>query len=272
MILDPIALPGAWGPDASIAFDDLWEDGSHDRGYERNITVPTLTPVLPDGPAATGTGVVIAPGGALHFLSVDNEGLWVAQRLAGLGIAAFVLRYRLEPTPVDRRAFAPVRDRAMGDHAFMTGVGRARRAAAAEDGGGAIRLVRDRAGEFGVDPARVGLLGFSAGGFVAAVTATDAPAPARPSFVAPVYPAVWDEVVVPDPAPPMFLAWASDDGLGEAIVGSALRLYEAWWRAGVPVAAHAYASGGHGFGMSGQGTAAHRWFDEFVTWLGEAGF
>lgn len=109
------------------------------------------------------------------------------------------------------------------------------RPAAVEDGGAAVRLVRERAREWRVDPGRVGMLGFSAGGFVTAATTLDAETAARPSFLAPIYPAMWGGIRVPSPAPPMFLAWASDDEVGDAIIGASLRLHDAWRRAGASV-------------------------------------
>ena len=116
------------------------------------------------------------------------------------------------------------------------------------------------------------MLGFSAGGFVTAATTLDAEPDARPSFCAPIYPALWGGVVVPSPAPPMFLAWATDDEVGDVIVESALRLYDAWRRAGASVEAHAYATGGHGFGMTTRGTPSDGWFAEFCGWLAASGF
>jgi acetyl esterase/lipase len=260
------------GDDASIVFGDVPTDPPDGRRYLRNVTVATLTPYLPPPDAATGTGVIVAPGGGLHFLSIDNEGVWVAERLVEQGIAAFVLRYRLEATPGPPAEFAAVAARIFSDRGYMAEVSAVRRQPAVEDGGAAIRYVRERAAMWQLDPDRIGMLGFSAGGFVTLVTTVDAPSSARPSFAAPIYPAMWGEVVVPVPAPPMFLAWASDDELGEPIVGAGLRVYDAWHRAGAAVEAHAYATGGHGFGMTRKGTTADRWFDQFLTWLKASGF
>jgi acetyl esterase/lipase len=265
--LDPIMLGEHSSDDHALVFSGLPGDPPDGRRYLRNVTVPTLTPYLPEPASATGTGIVVVPGGALHFLSIDNEGAWVAQRLIERGIAAFVLHYRVVPTPTAEVEFAAASERAGTDRRYLADIGLTSRAPAVQDGGGAVQLVRQRAEQWRVDPHRVGMLGFSAGGFVTAVTAMDAEPGARPSFLAPIYPAIWGEIVVPSPAPPMFLAWATDDEGGDLIVGSALRLYDSWRRAGGSVEAHAYATGGHGFGMSSRGTASDRWFGDFCAWL-----
>ncbi|WP_129339724.1 alpha/beta hydrolase [Cellulomonas endophytica] len=266
----PVVLPTTEGvEDASFVFPR--GEAVDGRTHVRNVGVATLTAYLPEPGRATGTGVVVAPGGALHFLSVDNEGVWVARRLVEQGVAAFVLRYRTVPSGPDVTEWEAMSERAFTDMPYMTQIGREYRAVAAADGGAAVALVRERAQEWGVRPDRVGLLGFSAGGFVAAVTTLDAPPEGRPDFVAPVYPALWGSAVVPEPAPPMFLAWASDDGLGEAITGSAVRLYTAWLAAGASVEAHAYARGGHGFGAAPQSLPSDRWFDDLVAWMRSQG-
>jgi len=270
--VDPIILSGQSIDDRSQVFGDLPHDPPDGRRYLRNVTVPTLTAYLPEPDVATGSGIVVVPGGALHILSIDNEGTWVAQRLVELGIAAFVLHYRIVATPVADEEFFALTARVFAEPNYLTDIGAASRPGAVEDGGSAVRLVRERAGEWRVRTDRVGMLGFSAGGFVAAATTLDAAPDARPSFCAPIYPAMWGDVVAPTPAPPMFLAWATDDEVGDVIVGSALRLYDVWRRAGASVEAHAYATGGHGFGMTVRGTPSDRWFDDFCTWLAASGF
>ena len=269
--LTPVPLGQHDAADESILFTASW-DPSDRQALLRNVTVPTLTPYLPDPAARTGTGVVIAPGGGLHFLAVENEGEEVAKRLAERGIAAFVLHYRLTPTPLDETLFAATAHRIATDPKYVADISRVQRGVSLADGGAALRLVRRSCGTWGVDPERVGMLGFSAGGFVSLVTTLDGTAAERPSFVAPIYPAWWGDVPVPEPAPPMFLAWATDDSFGDTIVGACVRLYDAWARAGAPVEAHAYASGGHGFGMRSQGTPSDAWFDAFVSWLHACGY
>lgn len=269
--LAPITLGQHDAPDATIDVVDPDDPTGQDRVL-RNVTVPTLTAYLPDPAVRTGTAVVVAPGGALHFLAADNEGANVARRLAERGIAAFVLHYRLAPTPVDQAELDAMVQRTLGNRSILGEISRARRAPALVDGAAALRTVRENADEWGIDPARVGMMGFSAGAFVTLVTTLDGADGERPSFVAPVYPAWWGEVAVPTPAPPMFLAWATDDGLGDTIVDSCLSIYDAWRRAGGAVEAHAYADGGHGFGARAQGTRSDDWFEAFLRWLTASGF
>ncbi|MCI2238131.1 alpha/beta hydrolase [Paenibacillus sp. TRM 82003] len=260
--LDPVPLGGHRDEDTAVVACT----GAGGERLLRNVTVPTLTPHLPDPATRTGTGVVIAPGGALHVLAADHEGDLVAQRLAERGIAAFVLHYRLVPTPTDEEGFAAAMRR-IGDRDHLAEVSRAQRPQALADGGAALRLVRENAAAWHVDPDRVGALGFSAGGYVSLVTTLDGTAEERPSFLGAVYPAWWGEVALPQPAPPLFLAWAADDELGDAVVGSCLRLQDAWRRGGLQVEVHAYARGGHGFGALERGTTSDGWFDAFVRWV-----
>jgi acetyl esterase/lipase len=269
--LAPVPLGQYEVEDASIVFTTPW-DPADDQRLLRNVVVPTVTAYLPDPATRTGTGVVVAPGGALHLLAIDNEGAWVAERLAERGIAAFVLHYRLVPTPVGESDFAAVAQRITAEPDYMAETSRAQRVSGLADGGAAVRLVRENAGAWGLDPHRIGMLGFSAGAYVSLVTTLDGGPAERPSFVAPIYPAWWDQIQVPEQAPPMFLSWATDDQLGDTIVDSSMRLYEAWRRAGAAVEAHAYARGGHGFGIRSQGAPTDRWFDAFLIWLAESGF
>ena len=269
--LDPIVLGFPDLADATIVGPDEGDPTGQDRVL-RNVTIPTLTPFLPDPATGTGVSVVVAPGGALHFLAVDNEGTQVAQRLAEQGIAAFVLEYRLAPTPVEEKAVEELMNHMFSDHSILAEISAERRKPARDDGAAALATVRENAGAWGLDPDKVGMVGFSAGAFVALATTLDGADGERPSFVAPVYPAWWGEVVVPAPAPPMFLAWATDDGLGDTIIDSAIRLYDAWRHAGAPVEAHAYSRGGHGFGARPQGAPSDDWLTAFVRWITASGF
>lgn len=262
---DAIALyPGKAPGSENAKQREQWNDIMGER-IVRNVVRPTLTPVLPDPAKATGAAVVVAPGGAYLMLSMDNEGWPVARWLADRGIAAFILKYRTDPTPADDAGFMNAMGERMGA-AARAGQGKAPRISqplAVADGQQALRLVRARAKEWGIDPKRVGILGFSAGAMTALqVTLANAPG-AAPDFVAPIY-GPMDRVTVPAEAPPMFTALATDDGLF-ANVG--FGLVEAWQAAGRPVELHLYDKGGHGFGSHRQGTTSDHWFDEFCWWL-----
>lgn len=270
--LAPITLADGGGAEP-IRYRVLPGDEPGNQRYLRNVEVATLSRHLPEPSVATKSAIIVAPGGALHFLSIDNEGAEVADALANHGIAAFVLHYRVEPTPsAEEDYFAyhmhhlSMSEESRSDRAFLAEVSRRRRQPAAEDGAAAVRHVRDNAADYGVDPDKVGLMGFSAGGFLTLVTAIDAPAASRPSFIAPIYPAMWGPIEAPNPTPPMFLAWAEDDVLGDVIIGSSTDAWNAWRAAGGSAEVHAYAGGGHGFGMSRRGTPSDGWLEDFLAW------
>lgn len=132
------------------------------------------------------------------------------------------------------------------------------------DGLQAMRVVRGRAAEWGLNPGRIGIMGFSAGGVVTTGVASSYDADSRPDFAAPIYPAPWGDGSVPADAPPLFLAMAADDAMA---VGASLPLFSAWRAAGRSAELHIYASGGHGFGMLPKGIPADGWIDRFGEWL-----
>lgn len=235
----------------------------------RNIVRPTLTVHLPDPATATGTGVVVAPGGAFHFLADAHEGIDVATWLTERGIAALVLRYRVLPTVDDDDAFEAEFDRRMTDAETIWSLTREARDMGVADGLQAMRVARRHAGAWGLDPERIGIMGFSAGGYVASWVALQNDPESRPAFVAPIYAALFGGFSVPAGAPPMFLAFATDDPL---IVPSGLPLYAAWREAGQRVELHAFSQGGHGFGMRQNGLPSDHWIDLFHAWLKAEGF
>lgn len=230
----------------------------------RNVLNPTLTPVLPDPAKATGAAVIVAPGGAFRFLSMDSEGWAVARWLADHGVAAFVLKYRTIATPRDEAGFGKSLTTIMSGPRSDS-VPLDATAEAVEDGLAAVRLVRSRATEWKVDPAKVGFVGFSAGAMTALGVGLAPDAATRPNFIAPIYPPMMARPVPPG-APPMFLAIALDDPLFAA-GGKSLGLIDAWRQAKVPLEVHLYEKGGHGFGMRGVSAGSALWIDEFHAWL-----
>jgi acetyl esterase/lipase len=225
-----------------------------------NITHPTLTVYAPDTASANGTAVVVCPGGGFRYLSIENEGSSVAQWLNSIGVTAFVLKYRVMRTG----------DPEESDAAKMAERRKTVIPLAIADGQQAIRLVRSHAQEWHLAPERIGILGFSAGGYVAAAVALQHDAESRPSFVAPIYPGTPDDVTAPADAPPMFLVHADDDKT-VAPVDHSIRLYQAWKKAGIPAELHIYSRGGHGFGMRKRGLPVDTWTDRFRDWLGVQG-
>src|SRR5579883_2714898 len=168
----PLVTPAA-APDQSSAIPlrkfsanelkkEQWQR-FHGELIVRNVLSPTLMPVLPDPAKATGAAVIVAPGGAFLFLSMESEGYEVANWLAQHGVAAFVLKYRTRETPRDDQSYLAALGALMHHAAVNTSDDLATPSEAVEDGLAALRLVRKRAAEWRVNPTRVGFLGFSAG-------------------------------------------------------------------------------------------------------------
>ncbi len=235
----------------------------------RNVTQPTLTAFLPHPSQATGTAVVVCPGGAFHALAFDHEGLDVARWLSSRGVAAFVLKYRLLATGVDDEDFERQIQTNMSDRNKMREITKQIGPLAIADGQQAMKVVRRRASEWGITSDQLGMMGFSAGGWVTTGLALEHDAEIRPNFAAPIYGALWEDLSVPADAPPLFIALANDD---ELAVDPSIALYCAWRAAGHPVELHIYAQGGHGFGMRKQGLPTDHWIDRFGEWLQVQGF
>lgn len=263
------AIPLGTGT-ATVAPDpELWSGKPGARSV-RNVSTASLLPVLPDPAKANGAAVIVAPGGAFMTLAWDQEGMNVARALAAHGIAAFVLKYRLDPTPPAMAAFAPVivaRMRAWIERPGMP-LDIVTPPSALADVRAALRLVRARAAAWHVDPKRVGMIGFSAGARLTVAAAIAADRDDRPAFVAPIYPPM-EQVAVPPDAPPMFVAMAADDPLfGHAGFG----LVEDWSAARRPLEFHDLQRGGHGFGLGRSGTTTEGWLTLLLTWLSVGGW
>lgn len=261
--LDTGPLPGATLPES-------WHS-QYGSVFARNVTIATLTPFLPDPAKATGTAVIVAPGGGFRTLSMNNEGWDVAQALADRGVAAFVLKYRLNQTPQDMAAFeqsmramfaGPVRPPRMKPEEIIGSIG-----PQLADARAAFALVRQRAAEWRIDPDRIGMIGFSAGAMLTMAT-TLSTGDAKPAFIGNIYGPL-AAVTVPAEAPPLFVALAADDPL---FGNTGFGLIESWRTAKRPVEFHLYEQGGHGFGMYQKETTSTGWFDAFVRWIGMHGF
>ena len=256
------AVPGANGP-------EIWY-GKPGNLSARNITEASLLPVLPDPAKATGAAAIVAPGGGFMTLAWDHEGMSVARVLADRGIAAFVLKYRLDPTPRSWPEFGKVMQARMTNWIGRPGEGLkiVTPPYAVQDALAALRLVRDRSSQWRVDPARVGMIGFSAGARTTIAVALRASPSDQPAFIAPIYPPM-EAVKAPSHVPPMFVAMATDDPLsGRAGYG----LIQSWIDARSPVEFHAYQAGGHGFALGRPGTPPEGWFNGLLRWLELNGF
>ncbi|HEX8985777.1 MAG TPA: alpha/beta hydrolase [Bryobacteraceae bacterium] len=225
----------------------------------RNIHNPSITVYLPPKEKATGAAVVIAPGGGHRLLVFKAEGDDPARYLNSIGVAAFALKYRL-----GREEGSPY----SVEHAR-------------EDGQRALRLVRSRAKEWNIDPNRIGMMGFSAGGEVVSMVTyspreadPNAPDPidrvsSRPDFVIQIYPGPgWIPDKIPAGAPPAFLLAANDDPCcSDSTVGLLLKYREAH----IPVEAHIFTHGGHGFNMGYRSQLAtlKGWPQRLADWLAD---
>jgi acetyl esterase/lipase len=227
-----------------------------------NIHHPSITLYLSAKEKATGAAVIIAPGGGHRELWITHEGYNPAKWFSDRGIAAFVMKYRLARDTLSTYTI---------DKDELADIQRA------------IRLVRSRAKEWGVDTARIGVMGFSAGGEVAALAAmrfdngnagaTDAidRQSSRPAFQALIYPGNSGGFEVVPNAPPVFLVGGYNDRAD--IAQGIAEVYIKYKKANVPAELHIYSNAGHGFGMRPRNTGAVAgWPLRFEEWLSDRGF
>jgi acetyl esterase/lipase len=247
-------------PDGAPGFEDRKDEPEVAKDWwVANIHNPSLTAFLPERGNANGTGIVICPGGGHRQLVFDAEGTDTAKFLSELGYACFVLKYRLgreenSPYKIDVHALA--------------------------DGQRAIRVIRSRAEELGIDPKRIGMFGFSAGGEVVSMVAyatgegnldskdSVEQASAELNFQIQVYPGpLGIPEVLPKKLPPAFLLVAADDGASKNIV----RLINGYSSQGAPFEAHIYERGGHGFNMGQRSKLASvgSWPQRLADWLSD---
>lgn len=249
----------------------LWKDGAPGAVGTEDVDKPTITIYIPKSNAIP-TGVIVFPGGGYHRLAMDHEGDQIARWLNSLGVAAFVVKYRL------------------GD--------RYHHPAMIDDAHQAIRIVRTRAQEFGIAPDRIGVWGFSAGGHLASTASTHFTAETRPDFAILTYPVISfttpyvhqgsldyllgkhpdpqlvtslsNELQVTKDTPPTFLIHANDDKTVPS--ENSILYYMALRKAGVPTELHIYARGGHGFGLGSTDAILATWPARLADWLQLRGY
>jgi acetyl esterase/lipase len=226
----------------------------------QNVVRPVLLCYPADKDKAVGTAMVVAPGGGWRNLMMSYEGVDIAQRLNAMGIDAFILKYRL--TYTDPNAPAAAAGRSSGPATTGPQAGQNIRELSGADGQQAVRVLRQRAAEFGFRPERIGMIGFSAGGGVT-LAAVAGPVDGRPNFAAPIYAANAGTVAPPAGGPPLFIAVAADDQ-SVGYQGS-VDLFLAWRKANIPVELHVFQTGAHGFGKKGGG--ADHFMDRLEEWL-----
>ena len=271
LVLDvwPGMVPGETKPIAEEKMLDL-KPGEKQVKRVTNVSKPTITVYRPAREKDTGASVLICPGGGYNILAWDLEGTEVADWLNSLGVTGIVLKYRVPRRPGqpgDKPPLGPLQD--------------AQRA---------LSVVRSKAKEWNLDPRRIGILGFSAGGHLAAATSTNFDKRAyepidavdemscRPDFAVLIYPAYLiakdsdelnPDIRVSKESPPTFFAHAGDDGVKAA---NSVVMYLALKRAGVPAELHVYASGGHGFGLRPSGQPCSTWPQRCADWLRVRGY
>jgi acetyl esterase/lipase len=271
----PGAVPGDHGKIGAERIRAPSEAPTKNAKWITNVTKPTITLFRPARDKNTGAAIIICPGGGYWNLAWDLEGEEVAAWLNTVGVTGLVLTYR-----VPRRPDQPERLPAPGPLL---------------DTQRAVSLMRSRAAEWGIDPNRIGILGFSAGGHLAVATATHFDQRAyepmddidkvscRPDFAVAVYPGYFIEqqpagveinkdalapyIRIPKETPPVFLVHASDDTVAGA--ENSVMLYLALKRANVATELHVHAHGGHGFGVRKSSLPCSTWTDRCVAWLQE---
>jgi acetyl esterase/lipase len=257
----PLWPKGAPGSESKTAPEVVIRSGSGERSVS-SIHIPSLTPYVPVKEKSTGAAVIVIPGGGHRNLAIDHEGYNVALWLSERGIAAFVLKHRLaretnSTYKIEVESFADTQR--------------------------AIRLVRSRAQEWNIDPARVGVLGFSAGGELVALAgmrfdngSASAVDPvehekSRPDFQALIYPGNSKAIVPIKESPPAFLACSYTDrpDISEGLASVYLRFKAVQ----VPAELHIYSTGGHGFGLRASNKKpVGQWASRFEDWMIESGF
>ncbi|WP_445263763.1 alpha/beta hydrolase [Rhodohalobacter sp. 8-1] len=267
---EPNAIPLGTGEVEGQTAPETWFRQWGDP-MARNISTATLTPFLPEPDKANGAAVIVAPGGGFRWLSLGNEGWEVAEALAEQGIAAFVLKYRLHPTPESLDGFRDSMNRTFDTAAADSAdtpqneepPSRPQRDLSdqLEDAEAAYAMIVDRAEDWGVDTDRLGMIGFSAGAGLTMHSTINSQT-MKLAFIGPVYGGM-GPVEVPNDAPPMFNVIATDDFLFRGQFG----VIKSWYDAGVPVEFHLYQNGGHGFGLGNPDRTSNRWFDAFIHWL-----
>ncbi len=245
-----------WKGEEKEYFSEIWQ-----TKVVTNVSKPTMEVFRPDPALSNGTSVVICPGGGLYAHSIDSEGNDVAKWLNQKGVTAFVLKYRLVPTEGDGVKQLNIDGLKVQENASKM------LPFSVEDALNAIEHVRTNANGFGINPDRVGLMGFSAGGAVTMGATFGAEEKNKPNFIAPVY--AWMKIVptseVPTDAPPAFIVCASDDPL--MLAPASVQLYSDWLSKGKIAELHMYAKGGHGFGMRKQNLPSDTWIERFDEWL-----
>ena len=233
--------------------------------YIDNITKPEMYFYKAKGENITDKVMIICPGGGLFYSAYEKEGTLAAEKLSDNGINAIVLKYTL--LPVDGDAQKWTSDRVMNQMDYLIKMAKTILPFSTRDALNAIENIRQNSKKHKVDPNKIGLMGFSAGGAVTMEASYKATEKNQPNFIAPIYPwmVIVDDQKVPDNKPPAFISCANNDGLELAPLS--VKIYQDWILADAKAELHMYAEGGHGFGMYKQNSPVDNWSNLLVDWI-----
>ena len=238
--------------------------GGSEGYYYDNVSEPQMDLYLAKGKAVTDKAMIICPGGGLYFLSYVKEGIEVAKKLASNGITAIVLKYRTYPREGSvfkwHRAFCCDSKMAIDSAKTILPY-------SSKDALSAIEMIRNKAKKYNIDPNKIGLMGFSAGGAVTMEATYKSTPKNQPNFIAPIYP--WMDIVdkqnVPQNKPPAFISCANDDPL--RLAAPSVQIYNDWISANAKAELHMFSEGGHGYGMNDLSIPVGKWSDLLVDWI-----
>lgn len=230
------------------------------QNWVRNVDRSTMFKVGPMNGRGNGKAVIVVPGGGYMFVSIDSEGIRVAERLAAEGYTAFVLKYRHRATPRSNEAFVAdlladweqIGNDVLADHA-----------PAVDDLASALSWVQGHADALSIDPQKIGVIGFSAGARTAIRLLEQRKEAVLLDHVALIYPPM-EQTIEGGPRPDLFMAIAADDPLFRQ---GGLNMIERWLSESNKVEFHLYSNGEHGFGMIPKGTTSDGWIENYVDWL-----
>lgn len=237
----------------------------HEGVWLDNISEPEMDLYKAQGNSITDKTMIICPGGGLFFSAYEKEGVKLAKKLASNGITAIVMKYRTYPrkgSVIDWAGTLWDKPQMAIDSAKII------LPYSTKDALMAIELMREKAAKYNINPNKIGLMGFSAGGAVTMEAAYNSNSKNQPNFIAPIYP--WMDIVegqkVPSNKPPAFITCANNDEFRE-IPTSSVQIYQDWIQAGAKVELHMFSEGGHGFGMNKINSPVDRWSQLLIDWI-----
>ena len=229
-----------------------------------NISKPEISLYKAKGNSITDKAMIICPGGGLFFSAYEKEGVKLAKKLAQNGITAVILKYRTYP----RKGSVIKWSQTLWDKPQMA-IDSAKIILpySSKDALSAIELIRNNASKYNINPNKIGLMGFSAGGAVTMEAAYTSVIKNQPNFIAPIYP--WMDIVdnqkVPLNKPPAFVSCANDDPL--ELAAPSVQIYQDWILAGAEAELHMFSKGGHGYGMNKINAPVDRWSQLLIDWI-----